>query len=187
MIDMAAVKTLEARHDFLLVRSPHIMNKKSFASKELKALGEATAFIRWMFNNTSDAMVRKTLEKYQQENAAKIDAPAVNPDKIAAYNAKNALLDRALNVFHETSSRTCKIQIILSEDAGVDFIQMERIRRIPETLLWRRVSYIKLSLYKLEKILKKAQAIMKIKKGEDPEKVSDTEFLYNFLSRHPLK
>jgi hypothetical protein len=184
MIDMNALKILESRHDFLLLHSPHLTNEKSFAFKELSALGEATDFIRWMLNNTSDETVRKTFEKYRQENAAKMDVAAAQQDSIAAHTAKNALLRRMLHIFHENSGRNCKIQVILSEDGGAHYIELERIHHIPETLLWRKVSYIKLSLYRLERIVKKAHAIIKIKAGEDPEKVPDAEFIRPFLSKY---
>jgi hypothetical protein len=183
---MNALKTLEARHDFLLANSPYAANKKSYSYKEIKALEEATDFIKWMLNNASDTMVQTITEKYQQESAANMDAQREERNKAKIVNAKNALLQGMLHVFHENSYDSHKIQIILSESNGTNFIQMEELRCNPETRLWHRMSHIKVSLYKFEKILKKAQAIIKIKEGAAPETVPGAEFLYNFLSKHPL-
>jgi hypothetical protein len=184
MIDMDVIKILEARHDFILAGSSNA-NENSFSFKELRALEEAIDFTKWVLNNASDATVHGVIEKYTRENAARMDAQTGKQDGIETNNAKSALLPRMANVFRETSTDNRKIQIVLSQHTGVYFVQMEVIRRNPETRLWRRVAYVRVSLYKFEKILKKVQAIIKKREQENPETASDDKFIYKFLSKYP--
>jgi hypothetical protein len=116
------------------------------------ALEEAADFAKWIINNASDTMVQRILKKYRQANTGRTDTE----DK--PYTPPNALICGMTNVFHETSGNNCKIQVILSENKDINFIQMELIRRNPATRLWRRVAYIRVSLHKLKKILTKALA-----------------------------
>lgn len=153
------IKTLEARRVFLLGKLSPDTDENSFLAKELRALEQTTNFMKWMMNNSSDDTVQKIFEKYKQENSNVIDREIEEKDKIEGSNNKDALLFGMPNVFHETSKNR-KIQVILSESEGVNFIQLELLRRGAKLPLWRRVAYMRLTLYRFEKILKKAYAIL---------------------------
>ncbi|MDR3122815.1 MAG: hypothetical protein LBU16_03440 [Treponema sp.] len=169
MLDMDTIKTLEARQDFIMEKSSrNTMDENSFSAKELRALRNATNFIKWVVNNSSDDMVQKITEKYNQEIS-----DTSEDDNIEINNNKNALLPGTQNVFHEASGKNRKIQIIVSEYGGVNFIQLELLGRRAARPLWRKIAYIRITLHKFEKILKKVYAIVNKEEASPADALGD--------------
>ena len=160
------IKTLEARQDFLSEKLSHSMDEKSFLAKELKALGEAINFMKWIINNSSDDMVQKITEKYKQEISDTMDEETMGKNRIEINDDRDDLLIGMPNVFHEKKSRNRNLQIIVSESDGVNFIQLELLKRRAARPSWKRIAYIEMTLHKFEKILKRVYAIIKTKNEE---------------------
>jgi phosphoenolpyruvate carboxylase len=165
---MDTIKILEARQDFLTEKLSHSTDEKSFSVKELKALREATNFIKWIMNNSLDDTVQKITEKYKQESSGTMDENTREENRIEINNDRDALLLGMPNVFHENKSRNRKIQIIASGSDGVNYIQLELLKRRAATPSWKRIAYIRMTLHKFEKILKRVYAIIKTKNEEAP-------------------
>jgi hypothetical protein len=161
MVDAKTLKTLEARQVFLRKRLSLDMDENSFSARELKALNQTMNFMKWMMDNSSDDLVQKVFEKYEQENSNTTDREIEEKDKIEGNtNIKGAFLTGRPNIFHEGGSKRRKIQVVLSENDGVNFIQLELIKRNARLSLWRRVVHIRLTLHSLERIVKKAHALL---------------------------
>jgi hypothetical protein len=166
MVDMDTVKILEARRVFLLDRVPVNVDENSFQAKELRALEQTTNFIQWMMNNSSDDIVQKVFEKYKQDDSHTVDKKAGEEDKREGSDSgeratnSGALLVGKPNVFHRRRSKNRTLQIILSKYNGVNYMQLELLRRSARLPLWRRVSYIRLTIHSLERILQRAYDVL---------------------------
>ena len=86
------------------------------------------------------------------------EAKKETPSSSMAVNSKER--DEIIyGFFHEKFNRNRMFKIILSRNDGVNFISMESLKREENSISWGKIGEIKMTLHRLEKIIRKAYDI----------------------------
>jgi hypothetical protein len=152
MPDIETLKSLKERRMYLLRKlkynSECDTGRKLYLTEEIRAVEKAINFITWIINSASNNTVRETVEAYRQEKS--------NSEEETETEEDNETEEINYGMFGETFTRNRRLQIILSERRGVNYIQMESHKRKSYMEPWERTGTIKMTLDKMERILKKA-------------------------------
>jgi hypothetical protein len=145
------LKILERRRIYLLKKSQCDIEKNTYLIKEIKALEQVMDFIKWMINNSSDDMIKEITGKYKQENYKSSDEE--NDEENEGDKEKAEIVYGFLD---EKFNKNHIMEIILSKEEGVNYILMESKRRKTDNISWENAGKIKMTLHKLERILRRA-------------------------------
>ena len=153
--NLNTLKTLEKRKSYILKKLEKKIEKESYLLyfiEEIRALEKVTNFLQWINNNSSDDAVQKVFEKYELEtNVNTEDKIETDNDSEKGEVIYGAFEDR----FHQNHL----IEIVLSKYNGNNYILLESKRRKPDKVTWKKEGKIKMTLQRLEKILKKANGL----------------------------
>jgi hypothetical protein len=154
------VKFLKDRQYNILKKLERNIKKGSYSIykvREIRALEKAINFIKWINDNNSTAGIKEIIEKYKQEKLninEETEEITINNDKDETIYA----------IFNESIGRKRKLDITLSKNGEEKYILIESKRQSDEKISWKKIGAIKMTLYRLERILKKANAIESIEK-----------------------
>jgi hypothetical protein len=148
------LKTLENRKNYILKELGKKFEKNPYFAyliNEIRALEKVTNFIKWIINNSTDDIVKKAVEKYKLENNKNNDV------KIGTDEDEDEGM--VYGIFEEKFNKNRLIEIILSKYDGINYILIESKRRKANKLMWEREGKVKMTLQRLEKILRKANEL----------------------------
>jgi hypothetical protein len=151
------VKTLEKRKGYIIkyVENKIVVKESYFRYliKEIIALEKAINFIQWIQNNNEDETIKETLRQYELEKGKEIENDENYENEIGRYNEKK---ENIYKIYEEKFNQNHFVEITLSKNDGIDYIQMESKRRKNNKVTWRKEGKIKMTVHKLEKIIEKA-------------------------------
>jgi len=149
------LKILEKRKNYLLDRLESKTEKEEYAKyliDEIRALEKTINFIIWIQSNSADDTVKEIVNKYELENEKILDVEeepgAEETDEAMIYG----VIDEKLNKNH-------KFKITFSKDEGINYVSIASQRRTNNNISWEKTDEIKMTVNKLEKILKKEKEI----------------------------
>jgi thymidylate synthase len=147
------LKALNKRKNYILKKLENKFDKNPYFRyliNEIRALEKAINFIKWIINNSTDDMVKKAVEKYQLEN---------NKNNDEKNDTEKDEEGKVYSIFEERFSKNHFMEIVLSRYDGIDYILMESKRRKANKLMWEREGKVKMTLQRLEKVLRKVNKI----------------------------
>jgi len=155
------LKILEKRKNYILDKLETKIEKEAYTKyliDEIRALEKAMNFIKWIQNNFSDDMVREIVNKYELENEKSREEEneteeTENEEDVTVYG-----------IIDEKQNKNHKFEIIFSKDEGVNYISIASQRRKKDNISWEKTDEIKMTVNKLEKILKKEKEIENYRK-----------------------
>ena len=155
--DIPGFKTiiaLEKRRNYILkkLERNEIENESyyQYLIEEIRALERANNFIKWIRNNLEDDTVKEIIKKYEMENRNTVD----EENEIETDNKKEPVV---YGIMDERQNRNHKFEIILSKRDGINYISISSQRRKNNNVLWRKTKIVKMTINKLEKILRIAK------------------------------
>jgi hypothetical protein len=160
--DINTLRTLEKRKNFISKKLESKFDKNayfSFLVNELAALEKVMSFIKWIINNSANDMVEKVIENYlleKMENNINNDGITGTTAEIGAEADEEEMV---YGIFEEIFNKNHLMEIVLSRYDGVNYILMESKRRKANKLIWEREGKVKMTLQRLEKILRKVNEI----------------------------
>ena len=153
--DLKTVKTLERRKKYILGKLEQKIEESSYylyLIQEIRALEKTIKFLTWMQNNTSNDMVKGIIEQYKKENAE----TAADEELVDEEGAKT------IGIFHERFNKKYKLEIVLSINQGVKFVTMREIRQKKDKMAEEETEKYRITLHKLERVLRRANEIENI-------------------------
>jgi hypothetical protein len=149
------LKTLEKRKNYILKKLQEKIEEKSYfdyLTEELRALEKIMNFIKWMYNNLSNEKIKYIVEEYKNERNKKVI------EEIVEENKEVEIIDEKIySIFGDKISNNNKLEIILSKNNGINYISIESQKRKKEKIVWNKSWKLKLTLNRLEKILRMAK------------------------------
>jgi len=148
------LRTLEIRKNYILKILQNKFEKNpyfKFLINEIRALEKTINFIKWIIINFTDDTVQKTVKKYQLENNKNNDVNIETDDEEK---------EIVYGIFEEIFHKNHFMEIVLSKCGGKKYILMESKRRKADKLVWEREGKVKMSLQRLEKVLRKVNEIV---------------------------
>jgi len=145
------LKTLEKRKNYILNKLESKIEKRSYFNyliEEIRALEKTINFIKWMQNNIADDMVKEIIKKYEMENDKSPD------EEIDIENKKDVIV---YGIIDEKQCRNHKFEVVLSKYNNINYISITSQRRKKNRVSWKRTKEIKMTINKLEKILRIAR------------------------------
>ena len=154
------LKILEKRKNYILDKMESKLESKTekesyFKSliDEIRALDKTMDFIKWIQNNFANDMVREIINKYEAESEQRINEENETEE---TGNKKDAVV---YGIIDEKQGKDRKFEIIFSRDEGVNYISIASQRRKKTNISWEKTNEIKMTVNKLEKILRKEKEI----------------------------
>ena len=155
MPGLNTLKILEKRQIYLIKKVQtnieYNNDKNSHLLNEIRALEKTMNFIKWILNNPSNDIVQRTVEKYEHENKHNEE------EKMDREIEKEGTLK---GIFHETFSKKCKLEITLTKYDELYYILLEKIELKKDMYTWEKTAKIKMTLHKMERIIKRAYEIL---------------------------
>jgi len=151
--DLNTLISLEKRKNYILNKLKSKIEKESYYDyliEEIRALEKTMNFIKWIQNNFENDMLKEIINKYEMENEKSID----EENEIEIENKKEVM---AYAIIDERQGRNRKYEIILSKNNGINYISITSQRRKKNNVSWKRTKEIKMTINKLEKILRIAK------------------------------
>ena len=150
MPGLNTIKTLEERQTYLMQKVQSNLEKNHDQNthflNEIRALEQSMNFIKWMINNASNDIVQGAIEKYKGED--KHDEESADED-----------IEKEKGIFKgilcEKYSYKRKLEITITEYRAENYIFLEEMRLKQDKLTWKKTAKIRMTLHKLEKILKR--------------------------------
>jgi hypothetical protein len=147
------LKTLENRKNYIFKELEKKFDKNPYFAyliNEIRALEKVINFIKWIINNSTDDMVQKVVKKYQSENNKN------NNKEIETEKDEEGIV---YGIFEEMFSKNHFLEVVLSRYDGINYILMESKRRKADKLMWKKEGKVKMTLQRLEKVLRKVNEI----------------------------
>jgi hypothetical protein len=147
--DLNTIKSLEKRKNYILNKLKRTIEDESYYKyliNEIRALEKTINFIKWILNNFEDDMVKEIIKKHEMENNKIIDEK--NEIEIDYKNEETIY-----GVIDEKQGKNHKYEIILSKNNDINYISISQRRR-RNNGLWKKAKEIKMTINKLEKILR---------------------------------
>jgi hypothetical protein len=157
--DINTLRTLEKRKNFISKKLENKIDKNAYYSylvNELKALEKVMNFLKWIINNSTNDMVEKLIDNYLLENIINNDE---RMEAAADTEAETDEEEMVYGIFEEIFNKNHLMEIVLSRYDGLNYIIMESKRRKANKLMWEREGKVKMTLQRLEKILRKVNEI----------------------------
>ena len=156
MPSLNTLKVLEKRQRYLIKKVQNNLennnDKNSHFLDEIRALEKAMNFIKWVINNASNDVVQGAIEKYRYENKygeeETIDEETEKEKEILK------------GIFHEKFSNRHKLEITITEYNEAHYLCIEEIKLKQDMITWKKTARIKMSLHKMERIIKRAHEIV---------------------------
>jgi len=155
------LKILEKRKKFILDKLETKIEKEEYFQylvDEMRALKKAMNFIKWIQNNIANDNVREIVNQYESENENSRDEENETEE---TGNIENATV---YGIIDEKQNKNHKFEITFSEDDGVNFVTISSQRRKSNNITWEKTDEIKMTVNRLEKILKKEKEIEKYRR-----------------------
>jgi len=155
------LKILEKRKKFILDKLETKIEKEEYFQylvDEMRALKKAMNFIKWIQNNIANDNVREIVNQYESENENSRDEENETEE---TGNIENATV---YGIIDEKQNKNHKFEITFSEDDGVNFVTISSQRRKRNNITWEKTDEIKMTVNRLEKILKKEKEIEKYRR-----------------------
>ena len=150
--DLNTVKTLEKRKRYILSKLEEKIDDSSYYGyliEEIRALEKTMNFIKWIQNNISKDTVKEITEQYKKEN----NEEAADEEIVDEEGAE------IIGVFHEKFNKNYKLEIKLSINNGIKFVTMRGIRQKEDKIVQEETDKYRITLHKLERILRRANEI----------------------------
>ena len=156
MPGLNTLRILEKRQSYIIKKVQNNIDcnndKNSHLLDEIRAMEKSMNFIKWVINNTSNEIVKGTIEQYRCED--KHDQEITVDEEI---ENESGILK---GILHEKFSKKHRLEIIISEYNKANFILLEEIKLKQDMVTWKKTAKIKMSLNKMEKIIKKVHEII---------------------------
>ena len=159
------IKTLEKRKRYILSKLEEKIDDSSYYGyliEEIRALEKTMNFIKWLQNNMSNDRVKEITEQYKKEN----NEEAADEEIVDEEGAE------IIGIFHERFNKNHKLEITLSKNNGIKFVTMRGIRQKEDKIVQEETDKYRITLHKLERVLKRAN---EIENAPETEKMPDTE------------
>ena len=146
------LKILEKRKNYILDKLESKIEKEAYTRyliDEIRALEKTMNFIKWIQNNFADDMVREIINKYELENEKRL----VEENEMEETEDKKEAV--VYGIIDEKQGKDHKFEIIFSRDEGVNYVSIASQRRKKDNISWEKTNEIKMTVNKLEKILRK--------------------------------
>jgi len=155
MPDLKTLKILEKRKNYLIEKVKNNIernnNKNLHFLNEIRALEKAMNFIKWIINNASNDIVQGIIERYKCEE--KHDEEETIDEEI---EKEKGIFK---GILHEKFTNKRKLEITITEYDGVNYIFLEQIVLKRDMIRWKKTAKIRMSLHKMERILKRVHDI----------------------------
>jgi hypothetical protein len=152
--DLDTIKSLERRKNYILKKLGSNIEDESYYKyliNEIRALEKTINFIKWVLNNFENDVVKEVIKKHEMENGKSIDEE--NEIEIEIDNKEETVY----GIIDEKQAKNHKYEIILSKNNDINYISITSQRRRKNNALWKKTKKIKMTINKLEKILKIAR------------------------------
>jgi len=154
------LKILEKRKNYILDKLESKIEKEAYTKyliEEIRALEKAMDFIKWIQNNVANDNVREIVNQYELENEKSREEENDKENETEEIgNIENATV---YGIIDEKQNKNHKFEIIFSKDEGVNYISIASQRRKKDNISWEKTDEIKMTVHKLEKILKKEKEL----------------------------
>ena len=162
------LRTLEKRKNYILKKLQEKIEEKSYLTyliKETRALEKAINFIKFIQNNLSSEYVKEIIKQYKIENVKNIDEEIEAEAEIETENENEKKDEIVMGILNVKQSENHKFEIIFSKENNINYVSIESQRR-RKKILWEKKGKVKITINRLEKILKTAKEIEE-NKGKD--------------------
>ena len=109
-------------------------------------------FIEWVINNSSNDIVQGIIEKYKHEE--KYDD---EENMVEEIQKEEGILK---GIIHEKFSKKRKLEITITEYNETNYIFFEEIKLKQDMITWEKTSKMKMTLHKMERIIRRAYEIL---------------------------
>ena len=154
------LKILEKRKNYILDKLESKIEKEAYTKyliEEIRALEKAMDFIKWIQNNVANDNVREIVNQYELENEKSREEENDKENETEEIgNIENATV---YGIIDEKQNKNHKFEIIFSKGEGVNYISIASQRRKNDNISWEKTDEIKMTVHKLEKILKKEKEL----------------------------
>ena len=150
MPGLNTLKTLEERQTYLIKKiqnNPENNDKSVHILNEIRALEKTMNFIKWIINNASNDVVQGTIERYKDKDTHD-EEETMDED-----------IEKEKGIFkgilQEKYSFKRKLEITITEYNEENYIFLEEMRLKQDMVTWKKIAKIRMTLHKMEKILKR--------------------------------
>jgi hypothetical protein len=151
--DLNTLRSFEKRKNYILEKLDSKIEKESYYNyliEEIRALEKTMNFIKYIQNNLENDMLKEIIKKYEMENEKSIYEENEDED---IDNIKEVVY----GIIDEKQGRNHKYEVILSRDNGINYISITSQRRKKNNVSWKKTREIKMTINKMEKILRIAK------------------------------
>ncbi|MDR2729505.1 MAG: hypothetical protein LBB81_01235 [Treponema sp.] len=158
MPNLNTLKILEDRRIYLIKKVQNNMeynnDKNGYSLNEIAALEKTMNFIKWIINNSSNDIVQGTIEKYKFEIKMmkdKNDEEETAEETVEEVEKEKGIFKGSLQ---EEFSKKLKLEITVTEYNKENYISLEQMRLKQDMITWQKTGKIRMTLHKMEKIIK---------------------------------